>query len=161
MKRVEGNIGISLLECVNPRKNKWRVRWDIQPKEDNGNIVTYMEEEFDHRPTDEEIKSLVIGWHNEQIDNAILMGMTYNGIQVWLSQENQFNYKAAYDLAVQTGGKTLPVIFKFGTDEKPVYKQFATLNELSDFYNQAMTYIQNTLAKGWKNKDSIDLTKYR
>lgn len=161
MKRVEGNIGISLLECVNPRKNKWRVRWDIQPKEDNGNIVTYMEEEFDHRPTDEEIKSLVIGWHNEQIDNAILMGMTYNGIQVWLSQENQFNYKAAYDLAVQTGGKTLPVIFKFGTDEKPVYKQFATLNELSDFYNQAMTYIQSTLAKGWKDKDSIDFTKYR
>lgn len=161
MKRVEGNIGISLLECVNPRKNKWRLRWDIQPKEDNGNIVTYMEEEFDHRPTDEEIKSLVIGWHNEQIDNAILMGMTYNGIQVWLSQENQFNYKAAYDLAVQTGGKTLPVIFKFGTDEKPVYKQFATLNELSDFYNQAMIYIQSTLAKGWKDKDSIDFTKYR
>ena len=161
MKKVEGDIGVSLLECVNPRKNKWRVRWDIQPKEDNENIVTYMEEEFDHRPTDEEIKSLVIGWHNEQIDNAILMGMTYNGVRVWLSQENQFNYKAAYDLAVQTNGKTLPVVFKFGTDEKPVYKQFATLNELSDFYNQAMTYIQNTLAKGWKTKDSIDFTKYR
>ena len=156
MKRVEGNIGISLLECVNPRKNKWRVRWDIQPKEDNGNIVTYMEEEFDHRPTDEEIKSLVIGWHNEQIDNAILMG-----IQVWLSQENQFNYKAAYDLAVQTGGKTLPVVFKFGTDEAPVYKQFATLNELTDFYSKAMSYIQNTLAKGWRMKDSIDFRKYK
>lgn len=161
MKRVEGDIGVSLLECVNPRKNKWRVRWDIQPKKDNENIVTYMEEEFDHRPTDEEIKSLVIGWHNKQIDNAILMGMTYNGVRVWLSQENQFNYKAAYDLAVQTNGKTLPVIFKFGTDEKPVYKQFATLGELSDFYNQAMAYIQNTLAKGWKTKDSIDFTKYR
>lgn len=161
MRRAEGNIAVSLLECVNPRKNKWRVRWDIQKVEGTENCATYMEEEFDHRPTDEEIKSLVIGWHNEQIDNAILMGMTYNGIQVWLSQENQFNYKAAYDLAVQTGGKTLPVIFKFGTDEKPVYKQFATLNELSDFYNQAMTYIQSTLAKGWKDKDSIDFTKYR
>jgi hypothetical protein len=161
MKRAEGDIGVSLLECVNPRKNKWRVRWDIQPKEDNESIVTYMEEEFDHRPTDEEIKSLVIGWHNEQIDNAILMGMTYNGVRVWLSQENQFNYKAAYDLAVQTGGKTLPVVFKFGTDERPVYKQFTTLNELSNFYNQAMMYIQNTLVKGWKTKDSIDFTKYR
>ena len=82
------DIGVSLLECVNPRKNKWRVRWDIQAKENNENIVTFMEEEFDHCPTDEEIKSLVIGWYNEQIDNAILMGMTYNGVQVWLSQEN-------------------------------------------------------------------------
>ena len=161
MKRVEGDIGVSLLECVNPRKNKLRVRWDIQAKENNENIVTFMEEEFDHCPTDEEIKSLVIGWYNEQIDNAILMGMTYNGVQVWLSQENQFNYKAAYDLAIQTAGKTLPVVFKLGTDEKPVYKQFTTLNELSNFYNQAMTYIQNTLAKGWRTKDSIDFTKYR
>lgn len=28
---------------------------------------------------------------------------------MWLSQENQYDYKAAYDLAFQTDGKTLPV----------------------------------------------------
>lgn len=33
MKRVEGSAGVSLLECVNPVKNKWRVRWDVQPSE--------------------------------------------------------------------------------------------------------------------------------
>ena len=31
MKRVEGSSGVSLFECVNPVKNKWRVRWDVQP----------------------------------------------------------------------------------------------------------------------------------
>ena len=87
--------------------------------------------------------------------------MVYNGVQVWLSSENQFNYKAAYDLAIQTNGKSLPVVFKFGTEDEPVYKQFNTLNELTNFYSQTMTYVQNTLAKGWQVKDSIDFSKYR
>ena len=116
MRRAEGDIAVSLLECVNPRKNKWRVRWDVQKVEKKKNCATHMEEEFDHRPTIDEIKSLIIGWYNAQIDNAIISGMTYNGVKVWLSSENQFNYKAAYDLAVQTEGKTLPVVFKFGTE---------------------------------------------
>lgn len=60
MKKVEGNIGVRLLECINPIKNKWRVRWDVQPGE-NGS-ATYMEEEFDHRPTEDEIRSTVITW---------------------------------------------------------------------------------------------------
>ena len=47
MKKVEGNTGVRLLECINPIKNKWRVRWDVQPGE-NGS-ATYMEEEFDTR----------------------------------------------------------------------------------------------------------------
>ena len=48
---------------------------------------------------------------------------------VWLSTENQYNYKAAYDLAVQTGGETLPVTFKFGSDEQPEYHTFEKLDE--------------------------------
>ena len=51
MKRVEGSAGVSLLECTNPVKNKWRIRWDVQKKEDGS--ASYMEEEFNHKPTDE------------------------------------------------------------------------------------------------------------
>ena len=79
---------------------------------------------------------------------------------VWLSAENQFNYKSAYDLAVQTAGATLPVTFKFGTDEQPQYRKFTTLDELTDFYSKAMAYIQTTLAEGWKEKDAIDWAAY-
>ena len=63
-------------------------------------------EEFNHKPTDEEIRSTVTAWYNRETDKAILSGFIYEGIPVWLSSENQFNYKAAYDLAVQTGGRT-------------------------------------------------------
>ena len=79
---------------------------------------------------------------------------------VWLSSENQFNYKASHDLAVQTSGATLPVTFKLGTDENPVYKVFDNLGQLTGFYRQVMLYIQDVLAEGWKKKDALDLSLY-
>ena len=30
MIRVQGNNNVKLIECVNPMRNKWRIRWDIQ-----------------------------------------------------------------------------------------------------------------------------------
>ena len=157
--RVQGDAGVRLLECTNPVKGKWRIRWDVQKREDGS--TDYMEEEFDHRPSDEEIKETVIDWYNNQTDRAILSGFSYEGNTVWLSTENQFNYKAAYDLARQSDGATLPVKFKFGSDEKPVYRVFEDMEDLTDFYTKAMRYILETLDAGWKKKDAFDLEQYR
>lgn len=158
MQRITGSADVALIECVNPRKNKWRVRWDVNTTDDGS--TSYMEEEYDHKPTIEEVKATITEWYNERVDNKIRSGFVWDGMAVWLSTENQFNYKAAYDLAVQTNGATLPVTFKFGTDEEPTYKDFETLDELADFYTKAMAYVQSVLADGWETKDNIDWTKY-
>lgn len=160
MERVNGTAGVKLIECVNPVRNKWRIRWDIQPS-DLDNAVSYMETEFDHKPTTDEVKGTVIGWYNSQIDSEIVSGFRYGDNMVWLSSENQFNYKASYDLAIQTAGQCLPVTFKFGTDDSPVYHTFSSLDELTDFYTKAMQHVQNTLASGWRKKDSFDLNMYQ
>ena len=130
MRRVEGSSGVSLMECTNPVKDKWRIRWDVQEKE-NGS-ASYMEEEFGHKPTDEEIHTLVMSWYNSQTDAA-----------------------------VQTGGETLPVTFKFGSDEQPEYHTFTQLEELKDFYTKAVGFIQTVLAEGWEKKDKFNLELYR
>lgn len=149
---------MALLECTNPVKGKWRVRWDVETKEDGS--ASYMEEELDHRPDAEEIRSLVSQWYNANTDARILSGFEYEGQPVWLSSENQFNYKAAYDLAVQSGGQNLPVTFKLGMDDAPSYRTFETVEELQDFYVKAMKHIQNALSEGWKKKDALDLALY-
>lgn len=158
MKRVEGSAGVSLLECTNPVKNKWRVRWDVETREDGS--ASYMEEELDHKPDAEEVRSLVSGWYNAETDKRILSGFEYEGQLVWLSSENQFNYKAAYDLAIQTGGQNLPVTFKFGTDDSPSYRTFETVEKLQDFYIKVMEHVQTALLEGWKKKDALDLALY-
>lgn len=159
MKRIEGSAGVQLIECTHPAKNKWRIRWDVQAREDGS--ATYMEKEFRHQPTEDEIKQTIIGWRNAQTDKAILSGFVWRGMEVWLSSENRFNYKAAYDLAIQTNGATLPVKFKFGTDNAPRYHIFETVEELADFYIKAMMHIQTSLADGWKKKDAFTLQPYR
>ncbi len=120
-----------------------------------------MECEFFHRPTFDEIHEVITQWYNQQTDQRILSGFRYEGEQVWLSTENQFNYKSAADLAIQTAGATLPVTFKLGTDNQPVYRTFEELPQLMDFYTKAMQYIQQTLNKGWKEKDGIKWNAYK
>ena len=157
MRRVYGNPDVSFLECTNPKKNKWRVRWDVQEDEEGTN---YMETEFDHKPSLDEIKQIILGWHNNQIEEKILSGFTYEGNQVWLSTLNQFNYKSAYDLAVQKAEGSLPVTFKFGTDEQPKYYEFKTIEKLTDFYLKSVQHRQDTLLDGWKKKDGFDENLY-
>lgn len=159
MRRVEGTSGVKLLECVSPARNGWRIRWDVQEREDGS--ASYMEEGFIGKPGPDTIKSVITGWYNEQTDREILSGFVYEEMPVWLSSENQFNYKAAYDLAIQTSGATLPVTFKFGTDDVPCYHTFLTVEELTDFYTKVMRHIQFALAAGWNNKDAFNLESYR
>lgn len=158
MQRVQGNTPSSPIECTNPIRNKWRFRWDFTTDE-NGNTF-FMEHELDHKPSPEEIKAVICGWINERTNERILSGFIFEGDVVWLSTENQFNYKAAYDLAVQTAGASLPVTFKLGADDAPHYRTFEDVESLSRFYTQALQHVQDALREGWEAKDSIDLNLY-
>lgn len=157
--RVEGAERY-YIRCINPRRNKWAISWDFQPAESGGENLSYEESVFDHRPSIDEIRETILAYYNDQTDNKIRDGFVFKGSSVCLSMENQFNYKAAYDLAVQTHGASLPVRFKFGPDSEPDYHDFTTVEELSEFYTSAILFIQNTLAEGWAKKDSVDFNQY-
>jgi hypothetical protein len=163
MNKSYGNTNVDVVECINPRLQKYRVRFDVRPyinNEDEEQGVSFMEVEILHKPTLSEVKKMVLDGYNAITDENILKGFIWRDMTVWLSSENQFNYKAAYDLAVQTNGASLPTVFKFGTTEEPIYHKFDTLEELQDFYIKAMTYINEQLAIGWAKKDAIDWSVY-
>ena len=110
---------------------------------------------FYHKPTSMEVLEVITNHVNELTDRNILYGYQWNGYNVWLSTENQFNFKAAYDVAVQTGGMTLPVKFKLGeTDGEPNYYIFEDMATFTDFYTKALAYIIEVLNVGWAEKDS-------
>ena len=119
----------------------------------------------------QDVKDAILADINARTDAKILAGFVWTptvsdgsavGIPVWLSAENQFNFKSAYDLAVQKNGNTLPVTFKMGEreDGTPVYHTFETMADADDFYLHAVAYINQTLAAGWQEKDAIDWTPY-
>ena len=112
-------------------------------------------------PSLEQIREAIIADIKAQTDERILKGFVWNEINVWLSSENQFNFKAAYDLAVQTNGQSLPVKFKLGESMgEPVYHTFETMEDFTDFYTKAIGFINQCLNDGWEVKDSIDWSEY-
>ena len=123
-------------------------------------LAIWQEARFNYIPSLTEIKSTILSHYNQEIEYTIKTGLKWKGMQVWLTTENQFNYKAAYDLAVQTKGATLPLSIKLGNDDNVVYYEFKTLDDFSDFYFSAMNHVQKTLSEGWKKKDNIKWELY-
>ena len=148
--------------------NTFIIMWDYQPilsinskgEEIETPLAIWQEKTFLYKPTLNEVKSLILEFYNEQITNKILSGFEWNNMKVWLSHENQINYKTIYDLAIQTDGQNLPVVLKFGSDENTQYFTFNTIKELSDFYLSSVKHIQKTLRDGWKQKDELNWTVY-
>lgn len=120
------------------------------------------------KPTLDQVKQAIFDDINSRTDEKIISGFVWtpkaggDPIPVWLSTENQFNFKSAYDLAVQKNGATLPVTFKMGeaADGTPIYHTFSTMEDADDFYLQAVAFVNQTLADGWQEKDNIDWEPY-
>lgn len=64
MKQSQGSKGIALIECINPRLQKYRVRWnvkDVTPTEENmsSEMVSFAEEEFLYKPQPKDIEKAI------------------------------------------------------------------------------------------------------
>lgn len=107
---------------------------------------------YDHKPTVREIKQDISDLINADTSRKILTGMTWKGIPLWLSQENQRNISDAVRAA------TLPVRLKLGEDEdgNPIYYTFEDSNELTELYKAVWEHIRSSLDYGWREKDSVD-----
>lgn len=109
--------------------------------------------------------NLIVNEINKIIDEEtaynIINSCLWNGYNIYLSKENQMNYKNAFDLAMATDGENLPVTFKFKKGNASVYYTFDTVNELKDFYVAMSNHISNCLKAGWEEKDKFDRNDYK
>ncbi len=137
-------------------RNKWELFYGFGKDNPDDETGYNWRQKFKQKPSLADIRAIIKETINNETDRKILEGFVWKGMPVWLSTENQFNYKAAYDLAVQTNGAALPVRFKFGTDVAPVYYTFESLEDFADFYAKAMVHINTVLNEGWAEKDLAD-----
>lgn len=140
------------------------IGYGMKPEAD-GEHATWMEIDFykkQGKPGIAQIKEAVKADINAATDARILNGFVWNGIRVYLSEENQHNFSEAQRIAANMPDAILPVTFKLGEDENgdPVYHTFEDAEELTGFYLQAVSYINTQLAAGWMEKDAIDWSQY-
>lgn len=149
MRIVSGDFE-SLLQCIEPYKNIWVARWDKEVKEEGG--YQWKEEVFDHLPSVADIKDAIFTAINDEVTQTITSGFKFKDQTVWLSTENQANYKSYFDLGLT------PTI-KIG-DSEANYYSFQTKEEFTEFYKEVVLFIQNTIKEGWDKKDAIDFSEY-
>lgn len=119
--------------------------------DENGNYR--LRKDYSYKPTMEEIKMDIGKLIDEQTANRILTGFEYEGDNVWLSQENQINFRSAV---------SFPCRFKIGErDGMPIYRTFSNEYELSAFNNAIADYIHVCLEDGWHKKDNLDCDKLK
>lgn len=140
-----------------------RKRWEIfYGFGKDGDTGYNFRQTLNYKPTVSEVKQLIIDTINANTDEKILNGFVWKSIHVYLSSENQNNFKAAFDLNMQTGGLMLPVKFKLGEDTEgnAMYHTFENMEDFTDFYTSAVSYINQCLNEGWAEKDSLDMSSY-
>jgi hypothetical protein len=80
-------------------------------------------------------------------------------VNVWLSAENQNNYKAKHDVALAYPQLvTFPMRYKISEDEqkRAIYEEFQDINELATFYLGGIAYIERCIDEGWEEKDKVE-----
>lgn len=115
---------------------------------------------FSYKPNANDIYNKVVEYVNNSVNYKIVNNFVWSGYSVHLDSENQQNYKAAFDLAVQTNGENLPLKFKFSKRGKTEYYTFTNLDTLKDFYLKLNKHINDCLSEGWEIKDSFRKEDY-
>lgn len=59
MIRHQGSYGLPLVECLNARLGKYRIRWDVQTQDAENEIVSFVEADFLHKPSPEDVESSI------------------------------------------------------------------------------------------------------
>lgn len=122
----------------------------------------YFYHKRDGKPSLASIKKAIEADINRRTTERIVGTLTWNQKPVWLSAENQQDWKAAFDRALQTDGANLPLRFKIGEDQdgQPVYHTFTSLNAFTDFWDTCQRHIYQCKQDGWQMKDSMDWSPY-
>lgn len=153
MRISKSDSALSLVECINPVRGKWSIRWRV-PVDSSDGTFTYYEETFYTKPSPEEVLGKVTSWINLYVKELITTGFVWRGFPVWLSVENQLNYVNLYQTANRDN--YVPVEVKFGQDDDITLYTFENYSELEEFYKEQTLYLQSALKKGWSLKTSIN-----
>lgn len=149
-----------LFECFNKINNTYIVRFD-ETKIANG--YKYQQFLVVGSEAIESIKPTINNYYNEICSDEILKGFKIDSDIVWLSSENQMNYKIHYDFALVNNQNTQefkPIKIKIGDETESKYHTFESFEEYQKFVFDYTEHIQNTISKYWQIKDAIDWELY-
>ena len=142
------------IECINPRRDRWAVRWNHPRDEERGWLAVEMI--TDVRPTVDEIRDAVAEYFDAQTQDRIVNTFLWNGRKVRLTDTAQRNFLFAVYSLDKTGEiDRAPFIGLLEADTDA-----AAADELGDMVAAMWTHIKECRAAGIEAKNAVDYSQY-
>lgn len=142
------------IECINPRRDRWAVRWNHRNDEERGWLA--MEMITDGRPTTDEIREAIAEYYDAQTQNRIVNTFFWKGKKVRLTDTAQRNFLFAVYSLDRTGEiDRAPFIGLLEADTDA-----AAADELGDMVAAMWTHIKECRTAGIEAKNAVDYSLY-
>lgn len=142
------------IECINPRRDIWATRWNHHHDPEEGWVV--LEAITEGRPSVDEIRAAVESYIDEQTQNGIINGFSWNGHPVKLTDTAQRNFLFAVYSLDRTGEidrASFIGLLEADTDA-------AAADELGDMVAAMWKHIDKCRNIGIECKKAVDYTPY-
>lgn len=139
-------------------RNRWMLFYGFGKDDDKSETGWEWRHTFDHKPTTAEVREIILSAINTYTEEKIVHGFQWNGEAVYLSPENQLNFASIE----RSKSISYPLTLKINEQEDgtPVYHTFENATDFIAFSQAACAYVIETVQDGWREKDSVDWTKF-
>lgn len=153
-QKISCSESLRLIECINPRRDVWATRWDHHYDQKEGWVV--LEMITVGRPSVDEIRTAIGEYIDQQTQENIINGFTWNGRPVKLTDTAQRNFLFAVYSLDHTGEidrSAFIGLLEADTDA-------AAADELGDMVAAMWHHIKECRATGIDRKKAVDYTPY-
>lgn len=154
VQKISCSEGLKPIECINPRRDRWAVRWDLHQEGENGWFA--FEVIIDHKPTPGEIRSIIEAHIDTMTGAEIIDGFKWKGKKIRLTDSTQRNFLFAVVSLNHTGEiDRAPFIGLLEADTDEAAKE-----ELPEIVAAMWQHIKERRAEGQQLKDAVDYSLY-
>lgn len=138
--------------------NKFEIIYGFGKDNENDETGWNYRQRFSHRPSLDEIKSVINAQIDADVDESTMNGMKWNGMPVCLDAEFQTNVLGILAVLSLKGDSLFPKMFKLGNypDGTPAFHTFTTALEFADFADALMSHKEACYKAGWQQKQILN-----
>ena len=153
-KKIQCSGTLAPIECINPKRDRWAVRWNHQQEE--GESWTALEAVTEGKPTKAEVETAISKHIDEETQQGIINGFVWNDKPVKLTDSTQRNFLfAAYSLdhTGEIDRAEFSGILAATTDAEAA-------DELRDIVAAMWQHIKTQRRKGINRKSEFDFSQF-
>lgn len=153
-QKISCSESLRLIECINPRRDVWAVRWNHNRDTEKGWVA--LEAIVNGRPSVEDIRAAIDEYIDNQTQENIRNGFSWNGHPIRLTDTAQRNFLFAVYSLEKTGEidrASFIGLLEAETDA-------AAADELGDMVAAMWKHIERCRNDGKERKMAVDYSHY-